>query len=364
MSKQAAAKVRFGIFQQLLITLLAVSVIPLAAVWAVSYRGIVERITESVHVQMELISEALVSYVNDWVEMNYRMLKQNAALADIRSMQAEKQNPILKTIGDEYDWAYLAFTVDPNGQNIGRDDGKPPKYYGDRVYVQQVLRGAPMGQQVLIGKTSKKPAFVLSTPIRGQSRLIRGVIAIAMTIEEMSKQITNTRIGDTGYAFLLDETGKVIAHHNKEYTKTRADLSEHPAFVALKRYGDKSIVYADETGKKVLAHMKRTRHGWIMVTQQDYDEAFAAIAQARTNTLLLLVATVVIVGFIAYLMSRRLSIPIRRLTVIADAISLGELDKKVQGTERRDEIGLLASAIERLRVSMQLAFKRLKNRGA
>lgn len=36
--------------------------------------------------------------------------------------------------------------------------GKKTRYYGDRKYVQTVLGGAPRGQQVLIGKTSGKPA--------------------------------------------------------------------------------------------------------------------------------------------------------------------------------------------------------------
>ena len=70
-----------------------------------------------------------------------------------------------------------------------------------------MLQGASRGQQVLIGKTSGKPAFVLSVPIREEGEPISGVLAIAMKITDISERVTQAQIGKTGYAFLVDEDG-------------------------------------------------------------------------------------------------------------------------------------------------------------
>ena len=355
-------KIRFGIFHKLLLIMLIVAMVPLGVIWFVDSRATTQRITQNVETHIKHVSDALVDHVNQWVDMNYRVLKQNAALPQIISMDANQQNAILRIIADEYNWAYLVFTIAPSGLNIGRSDDKSPKKYGDRIYVKQVLAGQKMGQQVIIGRTSGKPSFVLSAPIHNPKKQLIGVMAIAMTIAEISERITNIKIGETGYAFLLDETGQVIAHQSEEFTLTRKDLSGHPAFKALTFQGQSDIVFTDENGDRTIAAMQKTKHGWIMVTQQSYNEAFAAIRLANRNALILIAVTLVFVIIIAYFISQRLAKPIRRLTAIADEISLGKLDAKIVDMDRKDEIGNLARAISRLGVSVRLAMERLQRK--
>ena len=353
------AGIRFGLFQKTLVTTIGIAVIPLAVIWYLNYEGTAQRIAEHVNGRLDQVSGALATYVDSWVDTNYRMLRQNAELPQSISMKSEQQNPILQLITKEYPWVYLAFSVAPDGQNIGRSDGKEPRFYGDRVYVKQVLDGAPTGQQVLIGKTSGEPALVLSVPIRQADEALRGILAIAMTIVDISDKVANSRIGRTGYAYLLDTDGKVIAHQSKEYTKIRKDFSQHPAFVALTQNGRDNLVYDDENGKKIISYMKKTGQGWIMVAQQNYDEAFGELEEANTTALIMLAATMTIVMLLTFFLSRRLSVPIAHLTEAAEFISRGKLDTKIDGTERRDEIGALARAIERLGVSIKMAMERL-----
>lgn len=353
-------KVRFGIFHKVLLTMVLVAVAPLTAVWYMNYVNTADNVARNIGIQFQQGLGYLTHHVDSWVDMNRRMLRQNANLPDVLSMDEARQTPLMKLITEEYDWNYLAFTVAPDGQNIARSDGKKPKFYGDRVYVKQVLDGKPLGKQVLIGKTSGKPALVMSVPIANQNEPLRGVLAIAMTIAELSERITTTRIGNTGFAFLVDETGKVIAHPSSEMTSSRQDLSANRA-VAEGLNGDSGdLVYTDIDGRKVIAHMQRTADKWLVVMQQDYDEAFAALQESNRNAVVMLALTVVLVILIAYLFSRRLSVPILQMTEAADAVSRGKVDAPIEGMERGDELGLLAAAINRLRNSTRIALQRLK----
>lgn len=355
-------KIRFGIFPKTLLTMVIVAITPLIAIWYVNYLNTSERITLAVDQQFTEGLGHLTHHVDSWVDMNRRMLQQNAKLPDIQSMQATRQNPILKLITGEYDWNYLAFTVAPDGQNIGRSDGKEPRFYGDRVYVKQVLEGKPMGKQVLIGKTSGKPAFVLAVPTQDESGGLGGVLAIAMTISQVSQRIISTRIGETGFAFLVDESGKVIAHPSDELTNKRQDLSADPAVAAALEGGQESLVFSNVRGEKVIAYMQRTQDGWLMVMQQDFDEAYRTLSESSRNAFVLLGVTLVIVILVAVLFSRRISVPILKLTEVADALSHGKMHVEVEGTDRRDEIGLLANAVVRLGASIRLAMERLNRR--
>ena len=62
---------------------------------------------------------------------------------------------------------------------------------------------------------------------------------------------------------------------------------------------------------------------------------------------------------VSYALASGLTRPIRRLTQIADGISRGNLGAAIAETQRSDEIGSLARAIERLRASVKLAVDRL-----
>ena len=90
----------------------------------------------------------------------------------------------------------------------------------------------------------------------------------------------------------------------------------------------------------------------------------AAFAQLR-NTLLLVLGVALLAFVVAALLAARTARlvvqPIERLVLAADAISMGDLDQPVR-VERNDEIGDLAQALERMRLSLEAAMERLRKR--
>lgn len=354
-------KVTFGIAQKLLLILLIVALVPLVIIWFFSYQSVTGLTTEKVNQELKAINQTLTAQVDDWVDMNQRMLLQNASLESIQSMQTSQQNAVLKTITKYYDWAYLAFTTDQKGNNIGRSDGKESKYYGDRDYFKQVIEGKQFGKQILIGKTSGKPAMVLSTGVFDDQGQLKGVIAQAMTLTELSAKIVSNRIGETGFTFLVDDKDDVIAYPDEEITKSRVNLSKNQAVQAIKR-GETAVVYDDISGEKIIAVGQKTAQGWIMVSQQNYAEAHQGVKAENQKALILLIITLIIVCIIAVFVSRSLTAPIRELTNIADKYSQGQLDLKISGLGRNDEIGQLSQAIERLGTSIRMAISRLQKK--
>ncbi len=90
----------------------------------------------------------------------------------------------------------------------------------------------------------------------------------------------------------------------------------------------------------------------------------AAFAQLR-NTLLLILGVALLAFIVAALLAARTARlvvqPIERLVLAADAISMGDLNQPVT-VERNDEIGDLAQALERMRLSLEAAMERLRKR--
>jgi methyl-accepting chemotaxis protein len=352
-------RTKFGIFFKLSLVMILVSTIPLGVVWYISYAASERAISDDVNNRLASSADQLLVFIESWIDMNIRVTRQNAVLPNMTSMKGDRQKAALESIAKVYEWVYLAFTFDINGMNIGRSDDKGLKDYSDRSYVRQVLGGKTLGQQVLIGKTTGRPALILGTAIKDAEQRTVGGIALAMHLTDISEKVSSIKFGETGHAILLDQNGHVISHFDKEYTENRVSLTDHPGFEASMLSGKKSLIYTNENGKKVFCQVRKTEQGWVLLVEQNYDEAFSALSTYNQQTRYLLLATMVVVLFVAFMVSRRLTRPLRELTTAADAISRGDFHYQISDADRNDELGELARSVERLAASVRLAMDRL-----
>jgi methyl-accepting chemotaxis protein len=358
-------KPQFGlnIFHKLLLVLLLVTLIPLISLWYINGKDARHDMDAHIAATMIATANTIETGIVGWDNSNIRALRQISRIDDMTSMQAEKQNPILKALTETYEYSFLSLTIGLNGENIGRSDGKPTTYYGERGYVQAILKGAPISREVLLSKTTGKPSYVLAEPIRKSHGEVVGVIAMVMNLTDISKTVVDTKLGETGYAILLDPSNKVIAHGRAEKVKTALqDFSNHPA-LGLDIASDRPVQYK-ESDKNILTFKRKLPQGWTLIVEQDYNEAYASIKQMEADARNLILVTIALVFGIAFLISKQLTRPINELTAIATELSSGKFDLAIPQTERSDEIGALALAIQRMGISVQMAMDRLRKKSA
>jgi methyl-accepting chemotaxis protein len=349
-----------GLTVKLVLIMLLVSLLPLGIFSFISIQQAEERIIQNQERVGEQVTEGLSAQVDEWIDKNFRVLKTLSKMPAIQSMNRSSQEQLLKIVKDEYPWMYLTFTTDNLGMNISRSDGNELRDYSDRKYVKDVISGNEVSWQTLIGKTSKKPALVLAVPIKRGENIV-GVLAGAMTIDDISKRIANWRQGKTGYAFLVDEKGKVVAHQIDAYVQEQKSLSNYPLVSAHNEGARGTIEFTADDGADAIGYAKQTNYGWVLAIQQNSSEAFEALLNARKFAFILLGITVLGVVLIAIMSSRTIVNPIKSLTDAANRISVGDLEVEIETTSR-DEIGDLAEAITRMQDSIRLSIARLRRR--
>ena len=355
-------KAYFSFFAKIIIVMLLVSLIPMAVFWGVTFKETSVRITNDTELIMSLTTQVLENQVNSWIDNNIWVLKSAAKLPSVISMDRQKQEPVLQQIHKKYPYIYLAFTVGPDGSNVARSDDGTPKYYGDRQYYQDIIDGKKLSWQTLIGKTSQKPALVLAVPIMSEDKLV-GVMAAAMTIDEISKHIARWKKGKTGFAFLVDDKDKVVAHQINQYALKLKKISSHPLVASFRKEGwtTKTFGFKDENKKDYIGHIRGINYGWALAIQQEEQEVFTDLKRMQKFAVVLLISTVVIVLLIAWISARAVATPIKKLTEVAERMSLGDLNMKIN-ISSRDEIGLLAQAIKLMQTSLRLAMERLRQK--
>lgn len=357
---EEAPKIRFGIMAKSVIAMLVVGFLPLTLFAVVTLRQQAESSRADAQAMVQQNAERIASQVDEWFDKNVRVLKAASSLPAVSSMQPEVQTTVLTAVQQAYPWMYLVFTIAPNGQNLARSDGKPLTDYSDRQYFKDVMSGKSLAWETVMGKTSGKAALILALPIKVQNQTV-GVFAAAMNVEDISRMAANWRTGETGFAFVVDDKSKVIAHPKEEFVVTSTYLNGHPLIAAFHSNGKPRLLSFTETnGNDAIGYVQGNKYGWAIATQYDEHEVFAPVRRTLTVGLGLLVAAIVLVAIFSRLFARVLAKPILDLTAAADRMSLGELAQPIVSA-REDEIGLLAQSLERLRKSMKAAFERLSH---
>lgn len=353
---------RFGIFGKTLAFMLVVGIVPFVFFWFVTFRESSARMRADAEAILVEAGKGLSDRLDAWTQSNFAVLRMAAAMPEIRSMNREQQEPLLRAIAREYPWMYLVFTVGPDGMNVGRSDREPLVSYADRQYVKDALSGRQMAWQTVIGRTSNVPALVIAVPVREGER-VTGVVAAAMTVEEISRHIAAWKRGGTGSAFLLDEQGFVIAHPAKHRVLRRENLESHPLVAEFRKKGWTTLTasFTDESGRPQIGHARKTNLGWVLALVQEEAEVFESLSLLQHFAYALLAITALFAAVVAWFAARGLIRPILHLTQAAERMSLGDLDVKID-VRSTDEIGILAQAIERLQTSLALAIARLKKK--
>lgn len=298
--------------------------------------------------------------VDNWVDINLRNTRFLSNLDSFRSMNVETQVPMLKAAKESLEWVSLIFVKNLDGDAVARSDGKALKNYSDREYFRQILSGQKMGQQVLIGKLAPVPLHCFAIPINKNKvgYEMVGIITQCSTLLSISDYIKSSSFGQSGYAFLVDNKKRLIATGDNQFklAQNLQDFSSHPA-LRLKD-GEEQVLSFE--GRDRVFVKKTVGPEWTLVIQQDYEEAYTSYLSSKFNASIFVISTILITLALSFIVSKNISSPIKKLTLLANNISKGKLTGEFSGKDRKDEVGELSRAIARMAKTIEVALRRLQ----
>ncbi len=183
--------------------------------------------------------------------------------------------------------------------------------------------------------------------------------------------ITAIRVGDTGYAFITDPAGRLIAHPDMSLVLRNTDLTSLPQ-VAAARKADATAAPVDAgigpDGNSVLsANAKVPKVGWNVFVELPSAEALGRVWSALYQTLALLALGVGLAGAAGTLLARRMVVPITELQAGAQKLGEGDLASRIP-VRSGDEIGALAQRFNimagRIQESQETLERRVEERTA
>jgi GAF domain-containing protein/HAMP domain-containing protein len=354
-----------GRVQARLTTLIAIITTPLVIFVAWFLLGQAEDLLEeksSTLIENQTVS---LNFTVDRAITGYVTALQNLARQpEILSMDPTRQKPVLDSMADTYSSMYLISTVDLSGMNVARSDDNDLADYRDREWYQQVINGAEYSLQSLVGRTTGQPALVAAVPIVDGNEQIVGVCMCASLLTEISNQVLTANVGETGYAYVVDDQDQLVVHPDIVPGSVElVDFSAVAPVAELREGRTPPIIYMDEKGVEWLAYFQPIENGWGVVVQQQTKELLGAVQILQQITVgTALVGSLLLLGLVGVTIRQTVQ-PINSLTQTVKEVASGDLNR-VAPIESDDEFGTLAKAFNSMTLQVRNLVDDLERRVA
>lgn len=198
-----------------------------------------------------------------------------------------------------------------------------------------------------------------------QGQTLIGVLGMDINFDYFKESVTNTKVLDTGYATLLNENYDVLVSPT---------LKQGDNFATVENGSLKSVteeLSKNESGivdykfrgiDKTLAY-KKLSNGYIFMVNVPQSELLATMNKLTTIVGSLTLLGILLSIIVAQVVSRRITLPILKVTEVIDKTSKLDLthDSTLQGlSTQNDEIGVMVNAITNMRNLLRNIVENLK----
>ena len=224
----------------------------------------------------------------------------------------------------------------------------------EREYFKTALAGTVNAGEAGLNKVTKKPFAPFAAPIHSGDKIV-GVFAAIADISFLNELVAGEKIGTSGYAFVTDNTGLVLAHPKAENIFTlniakQQGMEELSKKMIAGERGVDSYVFQGVPKTAGFAPVKAT--GWsVCLTLPDSE--YLAAANDVQNLILLISAIAYVVAFLIYLVfSRTITKPLAKGVAFAELVASGDFTQQLP-IHQKDEIGKLAEALNGMSVKLK-----------
>ncbi|MBF9016824.1 MULTISPECIES: methyl-accepting chemotaxis protein [unclassified Oceanispirochaeta] len=344
---------------QFLLPVLLTIVLIMSALSIITFVATKSEITDIVGNSLEQITDSLHRSTNEFaIESinSIKVLTLNDQFKEIlKTNNEETRNDTNQTLLASIDlmpqFEILALT-DTNGAIIASND---PTQVGslnvaDRAYFRASINGEYFSSEIINSKISNQPVFVVSTPIRVDG-VIQGVLFGSLKMNEfISTHITPIVIGREGYAYLMDETGLLIAHPQKEKV-LKENLSRYDFGLKIldKKNGTFSYVY--ENVMKTVNFRTIESKGWIVAVTANEKDIYSGVIKIAKISIIATMLSILLLTVVIFLIVQSIVNPINKVAAFAHLISEGDLTSSLDTKLilRKDEIGGLFSSLDKMK---------------
>jgi methyl-accepting chemotaxis protein len=206
---------------------------------------------------------------------------------------------------------------------------------------------------VYIDSDTNKPIITAAVPITNTAGEVIGVLGGDVSLDTLSNAIVNRKIGQDGYAFMINGAGELLAHPDQEKVEDNFDLTEvfDTKSVLEKKQGH--LEYQFNGANKLASYVHVPTIDGAIIAQVPFEEVYQAREEIRGSILLFSFIIIVVLSLVIYFINKKYLLePIKRLTTQISKIAHGDFTVETTNN-RKDELGSLETALANMTNSLR-----------
>jgi methyl-accepting chemotaxis protein len=295
------------------------------------------RVNESATAYNQSVQNAIANYKTkaEAIAQNTEITNQTLPLAERKAVMAK--------LAKQYGFVEIMVT-DSKGQTTNNTN------VSERDYFKKSIKGETDVSSTVVRKTDSSITLMVSAKTVDYD----GIVICVLSSDTFSKMIDGVSIGQSGYGFIVDKDGKIIAH------KDRSNVTNFVNYIEKAKKdstyaGIASVVQNMTAGKSssqtVSLNGSNQRIGysripntdnWSIAISANESEMMSSFYNSISITALLMCLFVILSFAVAFKVANPIVKPIVALVKRIEALSQGDLHSEVPLVETHDEIETLS----------------------
>ncbi|ANT66210.1 methyl-accepting chemotaxis protein [Aeromonas hydrophila] len=244
--------------------------------------------------------------------------------------------------------------------NTGNYDPRERPWYQDAVKSGQLIVTAPY-----VSVTMQKLVVTLSEPVLHQGELV-GAVGANLALDKLIDEVLAMQVQGEGYAMLLDSSGLIVGHPNKELAlKQIGELSPDLSAATFQQWGreNNELHAATLDGRDVLLAVQPVAGtDWLLAMVMYRDVLEAPLATLLWQLVGLTLVLMLVFSALLTAMFKYLFADLGRVAGALHDIAHGEGDLTVHiNTRSKDEVGQLAESFNQFVARLHGIVSRLRD---
>ncbi|UTC68415.1 MULTISPECIES: methyl-accepting chemotaxis protein [unclassified Treponema] len=281
----------------------------------VARRAVTEKV--EIHLTDKAIDTAAI--IDGRVNSFFQFLEGIARLTEIRSnsLSYQEKTNILIREKELYPIFEELYIVDKFGIQHHSDGNK--YNYSKSRWFKEGITGKNFSAEPYIDKTNGNKLFIsFAIPVHDDNKNIIGVLGVDVAAYQLTKDIDDIKVAQTGYCYILGRSGNIIAHknfdlvqnmaNNREKAKTDESFASIASFEKIATENTKPSIgyYKYDNTNKIAASAKMKTTDWTVIVNAPVWEFMETVSILRTRMMIIgfsiLFVSLALVFFVAFKM--------------------------------------------------------------
>ena len=159
------------------------------------------------------------------------------------------------------------------------------------------------------------PVISICAPVFDKRNQFAAILGLEMKLEAVGKLVSDIRVGNSGYAFMVDSQGLILAHKDAEHQltlniKSVAGMEEFSKAMLSGKTGVSDYVF--QGSLKVAGFAPIKMNHWSIAVTQDRDEFMSVAHEIREETILFGGGFMAVTIVIAFFLASTISEPVKQ----------------------------------------------------